>query len=107
MGVSKGRRNKHEKNKDCAIREVQEETNYTIADYDMISNIIPLTEEFRGENKVKYKYLYYVGIVSNMEKKCEINDENENQKQEISDIKWFTKEESLCKIEIITNREKD
>ena len=44
----KGRRNKHEKNKDCAIREVQEETNYMITDYDMISNIVPLTEEFLG-----------------------------------------------------------
>jgi|TARA_R110002072_G_scaffold159134_9_gene310200 8-oxo-dGTP pyrophosphatase MutT (NUDIX family) len=95
----KGRRNKHEKNKDCAIREVGEETNYMITeDYDMISNIIPLTEEFRGENRVKYKYLYYIGLVTNKEKRCEISEDNVNQKQEISDIGWFSKEESLSKI---------
>ncbi len=94
----KGRRNKHEKNKDCAIREVHEETNYMRTDYEMINNIMPLTEEFRGENKVKYKYLYYVGIITNKEKKCEISDDNINQKQEISDIGWFSKEESLSKI---------
>jgi 8-oxo-dGTP pyrophosphatase MutT (NUDIX family) len=94
----KGRRNKHEKNKDCAIREVQEETNYMITDYDMISNIVPLTEEFLGENQVRYKYLYYVGLITNKEKICEIREDNENQKQEISDIRWFSKEESLSKI---------
>jgi 8-oxo-dGTP pyrophosphatase MutT (NUDIX family) len=94
----KGRRNKHEKNRDCAIREVGEETNYMINDYDMISNIIPLTEEFLGENRVNYKYLYYLGLVTNKEKKCEISEDNENQKQEISNIGWFSKEESLSKI---------
>lgn len=94
----KGRRNKHEKNRDCAIREVEEETNYMITDYDMISNIIPFTEEFLGENKVKYKYLYYLGFVTNKDKACEISEDNEHQKQEISNIGWFSKEESLSKI---------
>ena len=94
----KGRRNRQEKNKECAIREVQEETNYTKDDYDMIQNIIPLTEEFDAENKVRYKYLYYVGMITNFEKECIIDTENKSQIQEISNLNWFTKEEAFQKI---------
>lgn len=94
----KGRRNRLEKNKDCAIREVKEETNYNINDYNIINNILPLSEEFSGENKVRYKYLYYIGIVTNIEKDCIIDKENKLQLQEISNLKWFTKDEALMKI---------
>lgn len=94
----KGRRNKHEKNKDCAIREVEEETNYVITDYNLVNNLMPLTEEFCGENKVKYKYVYYLGILKNSEKECKVDKNNLNQIQEISNIGWFTKLEALNKI---------
>lgn len=94
----KGRRNRQEKNKECAIREVQEETNYTKDDYDIIQNIIPLTEEFNAENKVRYKYLYYVGMITNFEKECIIDTENKSQIQEISNLSWFTKDEAFQKI---------
>ena len=50
MGVRKGRRNVGETNRECAIREFQEETNYTTNDYELIDNIAPLDEEYMGEN---------------------------------------------------------
>ena len=94
----KGRRNKHEKNRDCAIREVKEETNYSIIDYDIINNMTPLTEEFTGENGVRYKYIYYIGIVKNHEKQCIVDKNNIFQKQEISDLNWFNESEALNKL---------
>ena len=46
----KGRRNNNESNKNCAIRECEEETNYNEKDYNLIINIKPLSENYRGEN---------------------------------------------------------
>ena len=94
----KGRRNKHEKNKECAIREVGEETNYMISDYNLITNVSPIIEEFCGENKIKYKYIYYLGILKNIQKECRIDKNNLNQIQEINNIGWFTKSEALNKL---------
>ena len=74
----KGRRNKQETNRDCAIREFNEETNYTKEDYHLIQNIIPFIEEFNGENKVRYKYIYYLGYLINYEKECKIDPENKD-----------------------------
>ena len=48
----KGRKNHKETNKDCAIREFKEETNYDKTDYNLIINIKPLSEIFMGENKL-------------------------------------------------------
>jgi 8-oxo-dGTP pyrophosphatase MutT (NUDIX family) len=94
----KGRRNKKESNIECAKREFNEETNYNINDYQLIENIIPFEEEYIGENKIKYKHVYYIGFLTNRDKQSEIDFSNENQYKEIKDIQWFSKEESLNKI---------
>tara|TARA_B100000902_G_C27300675_1_gene912598 strand:- start:1226 stop:2053 length:828 start_codon:yes stop_codon:yes gene_type:complete len=94
----KGRRNKHEKNRDCAIREFNEETNYTEKDYELIQNVIPFSEEFNGENKVRYKYIYYLGYLTNYEKECKIDPENVNQLNEIQNILWLGKEQAKLKL---------
>ncbi len=91
----KGRRNINENNFNCAKREFQEETSYNSDDYDIINNIYPFTESFMGENGVRYKYIYYIGILTNFEKKPVIDLNNKNQVGEIKDIKWFTIKESL------------
>ena len=92
----KGRRNNNnETNLDCAKREFNEETNYEKSDYKLITNIAPFTEEFIGENKVKYKYIYYIGYLTNLDKEVRIDPENKDQYTELRDIKWLTKEESL------------
>ena len=94
----KGRRNNKETNKDCAIREFKEETNYNKNDYELISNISPFHEEYLGENRIKYKHIYYIGYLKNYEKKLEIDTNNIHQFTEIKNIQWLTKEESLNKL---------
>ena len=91
----KGRRNKGESNLECAKREFHEETNYNEDDYKLIMNLEPFTEEFLGENRVRYKYLYYVGCLTNLEKEVFIDESNKDQVTELKDIKWVTKSESL------------
>ena len=94
----KGRRNNNETNKECAIRECEEETNYNQKDYRLIINIRPLSENYRGENNIKYRHIYYIGRLINMKKQSTISNLNLNQLLEVSDIQWLTKEDSLLKI---------
>tara|TARA_Y100001970_G_scaffold289527_1_gene420217 strand:- start:1827 stop:2666 length:840 start_codon:yes stop_codon:yes gene_type:complete len=91
----KGRRNNNETNLECARREFKEETNYLSNDYELIENIQTLSEEFMGENKVRYKYIYYIGILKNIEKKIFIDKNNKDQYSEIKNIQWLTKDKSL------------
>ena len=94
----KGRRNKQETNRDCAIREFNEETNYSQEDYQLLKNIIPFNEEFNGENKVRYKYIYYLGYLINYKKECKIDPQNKDQLNEIQNILWLTKNEAKQKL---------
>ena len=91
----KGRKEKNESNKDCAIREFKEETNISPDEYNLIVNIMPLSENYMGENKVKYRHIYYIGNLIDNKKEIEIDRSNQDQCLEISDIKWFSYEESL------------
>ena len=94
----KGRKNKGEKNKECAIREFLEETNYNSDDYEIIMNIKPFIEDYIGENKIRYTHIYYVALLKNNDKKLEINKKDMLQCLEVSDIKWLNKEECENKI---------
>jgi len=91
----KGRRNANESDKECAAREFQEETGYIEDDYSLIMNMKPFSEEYVGENKVRYKHVYYVGRITNLLTQVSVG---EDQISEIRDIKWVTKEESLSHI---------
>lgn len=90
--IPKGRRKGYENNKDCAIREFKEETNIDRSKYTMFNNIIPLIEEYKGINNVKYKHIYYIGHIDEL---CELNIDMENKDQytEIKDIQWYNEEE--------------
>tara|TARA_B100000424_G_C22911040_1_gene484670 strand:- start:291 stop:1076 length:786 start_codon:yes stop_codon:yes gene_type:complete len=89
----KGKKNKNEKNYECAKRELCEETNIEYEDYDIIQNISPINETFRGENNVNYRNIYYFGICKNTEN-IKINKENPDQVNEIKDVKIFTRKEA-------------
>ena len=89
----KGRRNLNESDKECAEREFHEETGYIKDDYTLVLNLKPLTEEYVGENKVRYKHVYYVGYLKNIQKPLVLG---KDQLSEIKDIRWMTKEESLA-----------
>ena len=91
----KGRRNNNESNLECAKREFTEETNYTNKDYELIENIQNFSEEFIGENKVRYKYIYFIGHLKNIKKEVLVDRNNKNQYSEIKDIRWLNKKDSL------------
>lgn len=91
----KGRRNPGETNRECAIREFSEETGYVSQDYEFISNMAPLDEEYMGENRVCYKHIYYIGFLKNHEKQPWIDTENPNQITEVKDIRWLTCKQAL------------
>lgn len=94
----KGRRNNNgESNISCAKREFCEETNYTLDDYELIENLQTFNEDFLGENKVNYRYIYYIGILNNFEKKLFIDENNIDQYSEIKDLKWLKKDECIDK----------
>ena len=95
--IPKGRRKGYENNKDCAIREFSEETNITNDSYKLINNIIPLVEEYKGINGVRYKHIYY--IAKNLENiKLTIDKDNFSQISEISNLSWQTYNEAIRNI---------
>ena len=59
-GFPKGRRNSHEKDYDCALREFQEETGYDKNVLHNLQNVLPFEEIFTGSNYKSYKHKYYV-----------------------------------------------
>jgi 8-oxo-dGTP pyrophosphatase MutT (NUDIX family) len=90
-GFPKGRRNIKEKNIECAKREFEEETNLN-ENYYNILNLTPVEENYTSINCLKYKHIYYIGQIINsntVNHELFINGENEFQKMEIGDIKWF------------------
>lgn len=89
-GFPKGRRNRYEKNIDCAIREFEEETN--IKNYTLLDRINILEETFLGTNNISYKHVYYIGT-SDTTKVEMLNDT-----YEVGDIGWFTIDEILEKL---------
>lgn len=93
-GFPKGRRNFYEKNIDCAIREFNEESGYSMEDYKIMKRLHSLNEIFVGTNGVKYKHVYYIGIFIS-DKQAKINVEKPSQYDEIGDIGWFTFNDAL------------
>ena len=59
-GFPKGRKNRNESNRDCAIREFEEETNIDRSKFNVIDFIEPIEENFIGTNGIKYKHVYYI-----------------------------------------------
>ena len=88
--IPKGRRNINESNKECAIREFEEETNININDYNLYDNILPFEESYIGSNNIEYKNIYYIGELKNHVELI-IDENNENQIHEVKDIKWVSK----------------
>jgi 8-oxo-dGTP pyrophosphatase MutT (NUDIX family) len=105
-GFPKGRRNIKETDFDCALREFEEETGLNNNDYEILRNINPVEEIFYGSNNIKYKHIYYIAK-SNNDKDIFMDPLNKHQRIEISNIKWFTLNESLQKIRPYNTEKKD
>lgn len=94
-GFPKGRRDKNEKNLDCAIREFEEETSIDESKYIILNRLNTIEESVTGTYKSIYKLVYYLALAYN---DIELTLDNEHQKCEIGDMKWLTFEEIIPKI---------
>jgi len=97
-GFPKGRRVPRETDIQCSIREFCEETDINKTDIHLLKNIGPVEEIFTGSNNILYKHMYYIAEVKK-DINVSINPENIHQKAEIGDIKWFSKNEVIQKLE--------
>lgn len=86
----KGRRNFQEKDLECALREFEEETGYSIKNIKVVENLLPFEEIFIGSNHKSYKHKYFLAYMN-----VNINNLQNFQKSEISKIEWKTIDECL------------
>ena len=99
-GFPKGRRNFKETDVQCAVREFCEETGLDADNINIFKNIIPVREDFLGNNNVRYRHIYYLAKIRESNKDIElyIDPDNSSQVAEIGDIQWLSKDECLEKI---------
>ena len=96
-GFPKGRRNLHEQDIQCAIREFQEETGLKRSDFTVITNTLNLSETFYGSNQVHYCHKYYLAVCPpTVDAKW--NSSDYYMTREIGDIRWCTLEEAIARI---------
>lgn len=91
-GIPKGRRTCFESHVECAQREFYEETG--IQNYTLASTTDPLIETYVGTNGIRYKHIYYMAEVPWGESN-RIGLRLKSQKEEISDIRWFSLQECM------------
>jgi len=91
-GFPKGRRMRGETDIDCGVREFWEETNILREAYTLCNNLC-FTETFDGTNNIKYKHVYFLGL---LKRAAEIDLTQKltlQQKREVSAVKWMTLDE--------------
>ena len=101
----KGRRERKEKEIQCALREFEEETGIGRNKITIIENLFPFEETYIGTNFKSYKHKYFLAYTKD---KTSLNN---FQKSEVSKLEWTTYEDCmLCirpyhleKKKIITN----
>lgn len=96
-GFPKGRRNPHETDLNCAIREFQEETGLRRQDFTVIQNTLPISETFFGSNQVHYCHKYYIAVC-NKSVEVEMNMNNPHMAREIGAIQWCYLDDAISKI---------
>lgn len=85
-GFPKGRRNLHEKDLSCALREFEEETGYTRQHITIIENLTPFEEIYIGSNNKCYKHKYFIAF---MDYNNTLNT-SDFQVSEVSNLQWKT-----------------
>jgi len=100
-GFPKGRRDMHESEYSCALREFYEETNLSDKDILPIRNLSPLSENFIGSNSIQYSHKYFMAYV-HPESAARVamvpESVNPHMTREIGDIRWCSFEDALALI---------
>lgn len=89
-GFPKGRKERNETYKECALREFNEETGYDKISINIIKNILPFNEYVIGSNNKLYRHKYFLGYM-----KPELINKFKIQEFELSDLKWFNIKDCL------------
>jgi 8-oxo-dGTP pyrophosphatase MutT (NUDIX family) len=105
-GFPKGRRNMHESDLDCALREFEEETGVSRDSIHITSNVIPIVETFVGNNNIQYKHIYFVGFLSN-KVQVEMKSADSHMAREIGAIEWLDYETALERIRPTTPQKRE
>ena len=96
-GFPKGRRNPHESDIHCAIREFQEETGLRRHEFQVFQNTYSVSETFFGSNHVHYCHKYYLAVCS-PRTQVQFHPQNVHMFREIGDIQWCSLDEAIAKI---------
>jgi 8-oxo-dGTP pyrophosphatase MutT (NUDIX family) len=101
-GFPKGRRDPHESEYKCAMRELWEETNLKEGDVIPINGIEPVAETFFGSNNVHYCHKYYIayarpGAAVDLTYERGIA-ENKHMQREIGGLEWVRADDALQRI---------
>jgi 8-oxo-dGTP pyrophosphatase MutT (NUDIX family) len=88
----KGRRERKEKEIQCALREFEEETGIEKNKIKIIENLLPFEETYIGTNHKSYKHKYFLAFTKD---KTYLNN---FQKSEVSKIEWKTYEDCMLSI---------
>ena len=100
-GFPKGRRDMHESEYACAMREFYEETNLSEKDIVPIRNMAPLAETFIGSNSIHYSHKYFMAYVrpeSATRVAMVPESVNPYMTREIGDIRWCSLEDAIALI---------
>jgi len=96
-GFPKGRRDPFETERECALREMWEETGLHEKDIQMIENMEPIQETFFGTNHIHYCHKYRIVYVKESVNVI-FDPNNEHMRREIGDLGWFTLDEAISRI---------
>jgi 8-oxo-dGTP pyrophosphatase MutT (NUDIX family) len=96
-GFPKGRRDLHETEYACAVRELWEETGVRESEITPIRNLEPIREVFFGSNHVQYCHKYYIFFMS-QGREVSLDPTNVCMQREIGDLRWCSLEEALVRI---------
>lgn len=94
-GFPKGRRKIKENDLDCAIREFKEETGLENKDFIIKHEFSPKIELINGTNNIKYKHIYYIGVILNNDKLLKIDKDKFEQVSEIGKIGYYSYEKCM------------
>jgi 8-oxo-dGTP pyrophosphatase MutT (NUDIX family) len=100
-GFPKGRKNTHENEYACALRETWEETNIKESHLTIIQNMEPISETFTGSNGIQYCHKYFIAHTLHGvgEETIEVaGKKNEHIQREVGDMRWCSFDEALSLI---------